>query len=111
MSGEGKGKMLRVYLNQNVKFGDKPLYEAIVEKAFQSGVEGSMVFKGIEGSGFCCEFCRTSTPSLNIAKCEPMVIEFVDAGGKLDKLIPVFKEMITGGAMVLLDAEIIHNVS
>ncbi len=102
--------MLRIYLNETVKFGDKPLYEAIVEKAYQLGIAGSMVFRGIEGSGFCCEFCRTTIPSLTVSKCEPMVIEFVDADGKLDELVPVFKEMIKGGAMVMLDAEIIHNV-
>jgi len=110
MSSEGKGKMLRIYLNETVKHGAKPLYEAIVAKAYEKGVAGSMVFRGIVGSGFCCEFCRTTVPSLSEAKCQPMVIEFVDAGGRLDELVPVFKEMIKGGAMVMLDADIIHDV-
>ncbi|MEZ4483478.1 MAG: DUF190 domain-containing protein [Syntrophotaleaceae bacterium] len=49
-------------------------------------------------------------PSLTESKCQPMVIEFVDAEGKLEELVPVFKEMIKGGAMVMLDADIVHNV-
>ncbi len=110
MSTEGKGKLLRIYLNETKKVGDKLLYEAIVEKAFQSGLAGSMVFRGIEGSGFCCNVCRTQIPSLTISKCQPMVVEFIDTEEKLQTLIPVLKGMITSGAMVMLDAEIVHNV-
>ena len=110
MSTEGKSKLLRIYLNETKKLGDKPLYEAIVEKAFQNGLAGSMVFRGIEGSGFCCKICRTQIPSLTISKCQPMVIEFIDTEEKLQALIPVLKGMITSGAMVMLDAEIVYNV-
>jgi uncharacterized protein len=110
MGTEGKGKLLRIYLNETKKLGDKPLYEAIVEKAFQNGLAGSMVFRGIEGSGFCCKVCRTQIPSLTISKCQPMVIEFIDTEEKLQALIPVLKGMISSGAMVMLDADIIYNV-
>lgn len=110
MSNEGKGKLLRIYLNETKQLGDKPLYEAIVEKAFQGGLAGSMVFRGIEGAGFCCKFCRTQIPSLTIAKCQPMVIEFIDTEEKIKDLIPMLKSMVTSGAMVMIDAEIIHNV-
>ena len=110
MGTEGKGKLLRIYLNETKKLGDKPLYEAIVEKAFQNGLAGSMVFRGIEGAGFCCKVCRTQIPSLTISKCQPMVIEFIDTEEKLQALIPVLKGMISSGAMVMLDAEIIYNV-
>lgn len=110
MSNEGKGKLLRIYLNETKRLGDKPLYEAIVEKAFQNGLVGSMVFRGIEGTGFCCEICRTQIPSLTISKCQPMVIEFIDTEEKLKELIPMLKGMIKSGAMVMMDAEIVHNV-
>ena len=110
MGIEGKGKLLRIYLNEIKMLGDKPLYEAIVERAFQNGLAGSMVFRGIEGSGFCCKVCRTQIPSLTISKCQPMVIEFIDTEEKLQALIPVLKGMIPSGAMVMLDAEIVYNV-
>ncbi|MEZ4483479.1 MAG: DUF190 domain-containing protein [Syntrophotaleaceae bacterium] len=47
MGTDGKGKMLRIYLNETVKHGAKPLYEAIVEKAYEHGIAGSMVFRGV----------------------------------------------------------------
>ncbi len=110
MSNEGKGKLLRVYLNETKQLGGKPLYEAIVEKAFEHGLAGSMVFRGIEGAGFCCEICRTSVPSLTISKCQPMVIEFIDTEEKIGTLVPILKKMVTAGAMVTMDAEVVHNV-
>lgn len=110
MGNEAKDKLLRIYLNETKLLGDKPLYEAVIEKAFQNGLAGSMVFKGVEGSGFCCKVCRTQIPSLTISKCQPLVIEFVGSDEKIKELLPVFKGMVTAGAMVLLDAQIVHNV-
>ena len=109
MSNEGKGKLLRIFLTETKELGGKPLHEAIIEKAYQHGLVGSMVFKGIEGSGFCREICR-QIPSLTISKCQPMVIEFIDTEEKIKELIPVFKEMIESGVMVMQDAEIVFNV-
>ncbi|MGE4543687.1 MAG: DUF190 domain-containing protein [Pedobacter sp.] len=110
MGNEGKGKLLRIYLNETKRLGDKSLYEAIVEKAFKHGLAGSMVFRGIEGAGFCCKTCRTQIPSLTISKCQPMVIEFIDTEEKISTLVPILKKMVTAGAMVTMDAEVVHNV-
>lgn len=109
MGIEGKGKILRIFLNENTKHGNDLLYEAIVKKAFENGLAGSMVFRGIEGFGFCCEYCRTVHEGLTIAPCQPMVVEFIDTEEKLLDLIPVLKTMIKTGAMVLQDAEIVFN--
>lgn len=110
MGSEGKNQLLRIYLNETRRYGDKLLYDAIVETAYQHGLAGSMVFRGIEGSGFCCKVCRTQAPGLTLSKCQPMVIEFIGAEEKMKVLIPRLKEMIAAGAMVVLDAEIVHNV-
>lgn len=110
MGNEGKGKLLRIFLNETIQLGGRPLYEAIVETAFQHGLAGSMVFKGIEGFGFCCKFCRTQIPSLTLSKCQPMVIEFIDTEEKLTEMVPVFKQMMKSGAMVMQYPEIVFDV-
>jgi len=109
MSIEGKGKILRVFLNENTRHGNNLLYEAIVAKAFEQGLAGSMVFRGVEGFGFCCPSCRTRQLGMTISSCQPMVIEFIDAEEKLHELIPVLKGMMKTGAMILQDAEIVFN--
>jgi len=109
MGVEGKGKILRIFLNENTKYENDLLYEAIVKKAFEKGLAGSMVFRGIEGFGFCCEHCRTIHEGMTISKCQPMVVEFIDSEEKLTEIIPVLKTMLKTGAMILQDADIIFN--
>jgi len=109
MAMDGKGKILRIFLNENSRYEDRPLYEALVQKAFQHGLAGSMVFRGIQGFGFCCKSCRTHGLGMTISKCQPMTVEFIDREEKLREIIPVFKEMLPTGAMIMQDAEIIFN--
>jgi uncharacterized protein len=109
MSIEGKGKVLRIFLNENTRHGNTLLYEAIVTKAFEQGLAGSMVFRGIEGFGFCCRSCRTRSEGMTISSCQPMVIEFIDSEEKLNELIPALKGMMKTGAIILQDADIIFN--
>lgn len=109
MSIEGKGKILKIYLNENTKYNGELLYEAIVKTAFENGLAGSMVFRGFEGFGFCCKHCRTIHEGLTISKCQPMVIEFIDSEENLMKMVSVIKEMLKSGAMIMQDADILFN--
>jgi len=109
MNTEGRGKILKIFLNENTRHGNTLLYEAIVEKAFKQGLAGSMVFRGIEGFGFCCSSCRTRSVGMTISSCQPMVIEFIDTAEKLNELIPVLKGMMKTGAIIMQDADIIFN--
>lgn len=109
MNTEGKGKILRIFLNENTRHGNVLLYEAIVSKAFEQGLAGSMVFRGIEGFGFCCPSCRTRQLGMTISSCQPMVIEFIDSEEKLNELVPVVKGMMQTGAIIMQDADIIFN--
>lgn len=109
MGIEGKGKILRIFLNENTKEGNELLYEKIVESAFKKGLAGSMVFRGVEGFGFCCEKCRTIHEGLTISKCQPMVIEFIDTEEKITQLIPVLKGMLKSGAMIMQDVDVLFD--
>jgi PII-like signaling protein len=109
MSIEGKGKILRIYLNETAKHGDGLLYEEIVKTAFEKGLAGSMVFRGFEGFGFCCEKCRTIHEGMTISPCQPMVIEFIDTEEKLTALVPVIKGMLKAGAMIMQDVDVLFD--
>lgn len=109
MNTEGKGKILRIFLNENTRHGNTLLYEAIVQSAFEQGLAGSMVFRGVEGFGFCCPSCRTRSEGMTISSCQPMVIEFIDTEAKLNELIPVVKGMMKTGAVIMQEADIILN--
>ncbi|WP_245523307.1 DUF190 domain-containing protein [Syntrophotalea carbinolica] len=101
--------MLKIFLNENTKDGNELLYEKIVQTAFEKGLAGSMVFRGVEGFGFCCEKCRTIHEGLTISKCQPMVIEFIDTEEKLAELVPVLKGMLKTGAMIMQDVDVLFD--
>jgi hypothetical protein len=109
MGVEGKGKLLRIYLNATHMQGNALLYEEIVKVAFEKGLAGSMVFRGTEGFGFCCDKCRTIHEGMTISPCQPMVIEFIDNEEKITALIPVLKGMLKSGAMIMKDVDIVFN--
>jgi hypothetical protein len=110
MSIQGKAKILRIFLNENAKYNNELLYEAMVKTAFEKGLAGSMVYRGMEGFGFCCKFCRTTHEGLTIStKCQPLVVEFVDTEEKLNALLPELKKMLKSGAMIMQDADIVFN--
>ncbi len=110
MQFEGQGKILRIFLNANTH-NDKGglLYESIVQKAFEMGLAGSMVFNGIQGFGFCCPQCRTLHTGMTASSCQPVVVEFIDTEEKIRELIPVVKGMLKTGAMIMQDADIVYN--
>ena len=109
MSIEGKGKLLRIYLNENTKHEKGLLYQAIVDTAFKQGLAGSMVFRGNEGFGFCCEKCRTIQTGMTISPCQPLVIEFIDTEEKITALVPIIKGMLKTGAMIMKDVDILFD--
>lgn len=109
MAVEGKGKILRIFLNENTKHENELLYEAIVQLAFKKGTAGSMVFRGLEGFGFCCEMCRTAHEGLTIGNCQPLVIEFIDTEEKIAELVPLIKGMLKTGAVIMQDVDILFN--
>lgn len=109
MQYEGKGKILRIYLNANTRTDEGLLYEVIVQKAFKMGLAGSMVFNGLEGFGFCCPLCRTIHTGMTVSSCQPMVVEFIDTDEKIKELIPIVKQMLKTGAMITQDVDIEFN--
>ena len=48
---EGEGQLLRIFVGESDRWGGKPLYEAIVQKARENGLAGATVLRGIEGFG------------------------------------------------------------
>ncbi|MGC2388446.1 MAG: DUF190 domain-containing protein, partial [Candidatus Acidiferrum sp.] len=48
---EGKAKLMRIYVGENDKWHDKPLYKAIVECMRSNDIAGVTVYQGILGYG------------------------------------------------------------
>jgi uncharacterized protein len=87
--------LLRIFLGEDDKFGNLPLYEAIVLKARELHLAGATVLRGPIGFGHSSRLHTTKL--LRLSQDLPMVVEIVDTQDKIDALLPALDAMMTSG--------------
>jgi PII-like signaling protein len=102
---EGKAKLMRVYVGENDKWRDRPLYRAIVEAARANDIAGVTVYRGILGYG-ANRRIHSDTP-LSLSHDRPIMLSIVDTELKLRSFAPVLEDMVRQGLVVLSDVDII----
>jgi PII-like signaling protein len=100
-----EGKLLRIFVGEADRWEGRPLYEAIVEDAKRRGLAGATVWKGFMGFG---AHSRMHTAKiLRLSEDLPIVIEIVDAAGKIEAFLPDLDRMVGEGLVTLERAEVI----
>ena len=99
------GKLLRIFIGESDKCGDKPLYEAITLKARELGLAGATVVRGIMGFG--ADSRMHTAKLLELSGDLPIIIELADTGENLNKLMPFLDETVTEGLITLEDIKVI----
>jgi hypothetical protein len=99
--------LLRIYLNESIKWRRKPLYEAIVLKAREMHLAGATVLRGPMGFGKTSHLhtAKILDLSLNL----PLVIEIVDRQERIDEFLASIDEMLTCGIATLEKVRLIHG--
>lgn len=104
MKIEGPGKALTIFIGEGDHWHGKPLYQAIVMKARESGLAGATVTRGLMGFG---ANSRVHTASiLRLSEDLPMVIQIVDTPERIDAFLPALDEMVDEGMVVTWDVVI-----
>jgi|SRR5678815_4930818 PII-like signaling protein len=103
------GYLLRIFVGESDKVGHRPLYEAIVLKARESGLAGATVLRGVMGYGK--NSILHTTKILRLSEDLPMLIEIVDSLEKVEAFLPVLDEMITDGLVTLEKVKVLHYKS
>ncbi len=86
---------LRIYLNEDDKYRERPLYEEIVVQAQHARLAGATVFRGYLGYG--------KTRGLNMGKILhishdlPVVIEILDSEGKINAFLNILDQLLASG--------------
>ena len=96
-----EGVLLRVFIGESdrEKGRDRPLYEAIVQRAREAHLAGATVLRGPMGFG---RHSRLHTAGLlELSTDLPIVIEIVDAEEKIRAFLPVVDELVTEGLVTL----------
>jgi len=105
LKSEGKAKLMRIYVGENDKWHEKPLYRAIVESMRANDIAGVTVYQGILGYGANRRIHKGS--SMGLSHDRPMMLSVIDTEEKLRKMMPLLDEMVTQGLVVLSDVDII----
>ena len=97
---------LRVYIGESDRFGQHPLYEAIVLRAREQGLAGATVLRGPMGFG---QSSRVRTAKiLRLSEDLPIVVEIVDSEQNVTAFLPLLDEMITSGLVCIQEARILR---
>jgi len=75
-------RLMRIHISESDRFGDKPLYEAIVARCREMKIAGATVIRGLEGYGETAEMHKSHLTRRD----RPIVISIVDSAENLARL-------------------------
>ncbi len=98
--------LLRIFLGEDDRAGGRPLYEALIMKARETGMAGATVLRGPMGFGHGARLHTTKI--LQLSTDLPMIVEIVDSQQKIDAFLEAIEPMIGSGLVTLEKATIIR---
>ncbi len=98
--------LLRIFIGEADRSDHRPLYEAIVLKARETGLAGATVLRSSMGFGATSRLHTTKI--LRLSDDLPLVIEIVDTEEKINAFLPVLDTMMKGGLVTLEKVRVIH---
>jgi uncharacterized protein len=100
-------KLLIVFVDEQDRWGDEPLYQAILERLSEHEVAGSVALPGI--GAFAGP--RVIEGIESYARSRPVAVMAVDAEEKLREVLPAIRPILAGSLMILTDVEVLAAAS
>lgn len=100
----GENVLLRIFVGEKDKFGSKPLFDAIIERARKLGIAGCTVMRAVMGFGASSIVHKGHLFSQD----NPMLIEVVDSADKVKGLLEEIRPMLQG-ALVTEEKVRVHH--
>jgi hypothetical protein len=95
---------MRIHISEADRYGEKPLYEAIVAMCREMKIAGATVHRGLEGYGETAEMHKSHLTRRD----QPIVISIVDSADNLARLVPVVEEMMDTGLFAVSDVRVVR---
>jgi PII-like signaling protein len=105
MLTSGKAVKVTVYLSDGAKHHGVPVYSAILDFLFHSGVAGATVLKGVAGFGAAHRV--HSAHILEISDDLPIKIEFIETREKVDALLTEIEKRVGSGLIEVQETTIV----
>jgi PII-like signaling protein len=93
--------LIQIYLGESDRFGDEPLYEAIVKKLRMLDFAGATVNRGIMGYGIKRHTHKAGP--LHLSRDMPIVITVIEKLERVDELVLLVSEMLQDGLITISD--------
>src|SRR3546814_1077410 len=98
--------LLRIFVGEDDRDDDRPLYEAIVLRARELHLAGATVLRGAMGFGHSSRLHTTKI--LRLSEDLPLVIEIVDSEEKINAFMPDLDGLITIGMVTLEKVKVLQ---
>ena len=101
MKKECSGKFVKIFIDESDRWKGHPLSTAIIKELKKYNLSGATIIRGIEGFG---QGHKIHTEFIEVLARElPMVIEIIDEGENIDKIIKIIEPMVEEGAIAIID--------
>jgi CBS-domain-containing membrane protein/PII-like signaling protein len=100
----GVGRRVRIYTGETTQWERRPLFLALLEYLRAEGAAGATVVRGVAGFGANSRI-HTAT-ILRLSEDLPMVIDWVDAPERVDRLLPRICDMVAEGLVTVEDVQV-----
>jgi len=101
----GECKIIKIYVSEDSKYEGHNLYHALVFKLREIGMAGVTVTRGIEGFGQGKRL--HSEHFLDISLQLPVIVEVIDTPEKIEMAIPIVKDMVNEGLIIVTDVNVV----
>ncbi|WP_031298107.1 DUF190 domain-containing protein [Sphingobium lactosutens] len=98
--------LLRVFIGEDDRDGNRPLYEAIVLKARELHLAGATVLRGAMGFGHSSRLHTAKI--LRLSEDLPLIIEIVDSEEKINAFLPTLDGLMTSGLVTLEKVKVLQ---
>ncbi len=98
--------LLRIFIGESDRHDGRPLYEAIVLKARESGLAGATVIRSPMGFGATSRLHTAKI--LRLSGDLPVIVEIVDEKAKINAFLPALDGMMDGGLVTLEEVTVIR---
>jgi uncharacterized protein len=106
MTLPSESRLLRIFIGESDRHGGRPLYEAIVLKARESGLAGATVLRSPMGFGAASRIHTSKI--LRLSEDLPIIVEIVDEESKIDAFLPALDSMLGSGLVTLETVRVLH---
>ena len=99
----GTAKLMRIYVDETDRWGDKPLYEALLTALRANDLAGATVYRGILSYGADRKIHKDKL----FRNDSSITISVIDTEAKVKEALPLLDKMLRQGIVVLSDVDVI----